>query len=69
MKKLDFETKKLHEMIIKGCILAVTAPTKKDSKEVVKMVEKLCERVDNFTKIRLVKIAEKQMVDQGIISP
>ena len=69
MKKLDSETKKLHEMIVKGLILAVTAPTKKDSKEVIKMVEKLCERVDNFTKIRLVKIAEKKMVDQGIIGP
>ena len=69
MKKLDPKTKKLHEMIIKGLILAVTAPTKKDSNEVIKMVEKLCDRVDNFTKIRLVKIAEKQMVDQGIISP
>ena len=65
MKKLDSETKKLHEMIVKGLILAVTAPTKKDSKEVIKMVEKLCERVDNFTKIRLVKIAEKKWLING----
>jgi len=63
------ETKKLHEMIIKGLILAVTAPTKKESKEVVAVVEKLCDRVDNFTKVRLVKLAEKQMVEEGIISP
>lgn len=68
MKTGNAKTKELHEMIIQGLILAVTAPTDRKSKQVEKMVAELCRGVDEFTQHKLAKIAEQRMVQEGIIS-
>ena len=68
MKKTDKKTQELHEMIVKGLVLTVTAPTDEQSKEVEKMVAELCQGVDEFTQHKLAKIAEKRLIEEGHIS-
>lgn len=67
MKKTDKKTRELHEMIVKGLVLAVTAPTDEQSKEVEKMVAELCQGVDKFTRHKLRKIAEERLIKEGHI--